>query len=209
MELNNIASGAASRFETFHQTLPIVIRRPFKVIKNKKKKKDTSVLKVSKSRFNLTGVCWTVCGLTYTTTCSTVHIHIHSFHKKYIFVYTAFTLSYNRAVTGSSGCSRFLVFFKFATKESSRVQRFPRPPARPPGRAPSPPPPPLCSLERTRVGFILAISLDSLLLSQLPCLSGFWGPVGTGSARRTRSPLCLVLVTASGHFLSTRRPASR
>lgn len=52
--------------------------------------------------FNLTGVCWTVCGLTYTT-CLTVHIH--SFHKKYIFLYTAFTLSYNRAVTGTSGFS--------------------------------------------------------------------------------------------------------
>lgn len=37
--------------------------------------------------------------LTYTT-CSTVHIH--SFHKKYIFVYTAFTISYNRAVAGTS-----------------------------------------------------------------------------------------------------------
>lgn len=35
--------------------------------------------------------------LTYTS-CSTVHIH--SFHKKYIFLYTAFTVSYNRAVTG-------------------------------------------------------------------------------------------------------------
>lgn len=62
---------------------------------------------MSISCFNLTGVCWTVYGLTFTT-CSTVHIH--SFHKKYIFVYTAFTLSYNRAVTGTPG---FFIFFFF------------------------------------------------------------------------------------------------
>lgn len=54
-----------------------------------------SFLLLNMSVFNLTGVCWTVCCLTYTT-CSTVRIH--SFHKKYIFVYTAFTISYNRAV---------------------------------------------------------------------------------------------------------------
>lgn len=58
-----------------------------------------SFLLLNMSVFNLTGVCWTVCCLTYTT-CLTVHIH--SFHKKYIFVYTAFTISYNRAVAGSS-----------------------------------------------------------------------------------------------------------
>lgn len=54
---------------------------------------------VKYERFNLTGVCWTVCCQTCTT-CSTVHIH--SLHKKYIFVYTAFTISYNRAVAGTS-----------------------------------------------------------------------------------------------------------
>lgn len=56
------------------------------------------VFTVKYESFNLTGVCWTVCCLTYTT-CSTVHIH--SFHKKYILVYTAFTISYNRAVAGT------------------------------------------------------------------------------------------------------------
>lgn len=64
------------------------------------------------SVFNLTEVCWTVCFLTYTT-CSTVHIH--SFHKKYIFVYTAFTISYNRAVAGTS-VRMDAFFFFFLTK---------------------------------------------------------------------------------------------
>lgn len=50
--------------------------------------------------FNLNGVCRTVCCLTYTTYST---VHIHSFRKKYIFVYTAFTISYNRAVAGMSG----------------------------------------------------------------------------------------------------------
>lgn len=66
--------------------------------------------------FNLTGVCWTVCCLTYTT-CSTVHIH--SFHKKYIFVYTAFTISYNRAVAGT--CVWMDVFF-FCENDLQRPQ---------------------------------------------------------------------------------------
>ena len=44
-------------------------------------------------------MCWTVCCLTYTTYST---VHIHSFHKKYILVYTAFTISYNRAVAGTS-----------------------------------------------------------------------------------------------------------
>lgn len=115
-------------------------------------KKDIAVKGECLFVFNLTGVCWTVCGLTYTT-CSTVHIH--SFHKKYIFLYTAFTLSYNRAVTGTSGCSGGAM-----KKTSSRA-------ARPPqcvmysvpisARS-------SCSTERTRLGY-LAISLSSLLLS--------------------------------------------
>lgn len=49
--------------------------------------------------FNLMECAEPICCLTYTT-CSTVHIH--SFHKKYIFVYTAFTLSYSRAAGGAS-----------------------------------------------------------------------------------------------------------
>lgn len=54
--------------------------------------------------FNLTGVCWIhlLSHIYNLLNCS--HIHIHSFHKKYIFVYTAFTLSYSRAVRGTSLC---------------------------------------------------------------------------------------------------------
>lgn len=66
------------------------------------------------SVFNLTGVCWTVCCLTCTS-CSTVHIH--SCHKKYIFVYTAFTISYNRAVAGTS-----VWMDVFVTNDSQRPQ---------------------------------------------------------------------------------------
>lgn len=66
--------------------------------------------------FNLTGVCWTVCCLTYTT-CSTVHIH--SFHKKYIFVYTAFTI-YNRAVAGTSGWMDVFVTNDLQCPQSTR-----------------------------------------------------------------------------------------
>lgn len=57
------------------------------------------VLMLNMSVFNLNGVCWTVCCLTYTTFST---VHVHSFHKKYIFVYTAFTISNNRAVAGTS-----------------------------------------------------------------------------------------------------------
>lgn len=111
---------------------------------------------MSISCFNLTGVCWTVYGLTFTT-CSTVHIH--SFHKKYIFVYTAFTLSYNRAVTGTPGF--FIFFFLFATKESFHAALQCAVYSVPVSARSS------CSLELPRLGH-LAISLSSLLL--LSCL---------------------------------------
>lgn len=69
-----------------------------------------NLLLLNTSVFNLTGVCWTVCCLTHTT-CATVHIH--SFHKKYIFVYTEFTISYNRAVAGTSVWMDGIFFFFF------------------------------------------------------------------------------------------------
>lgn len=108
--------------------------------------------------FNLTGVCWTVCGLTYTT-CLTVHIH--SFHKKYIFLYTAFTLSYNRAVTGTSGFSGG----KFATKKSSCLP--PQCTAFPSRLAPP----------ATRSGRICVIwpSVFNRFSLSAACRSGLWG----------------------------------
>lgn len=72
------------------------------------------------SVFNLTEVCGTVCCLTYTT-CSTVHIH--SFHKKYIFVYTAFTISYNRVVAGTS-VSMFSENFSQCPQNTSDPQSY-------------------------------------------------------------------------------------
>lgn len=131
---------------------------------------------MSISCFNLTGVCWTVCGLTYTT-CSTVHIH--SFHKKYIFVYTAFTLSYNRAVTGTSGC--FWICDEGILSRSATMRRVQR----------------SCVgallLELTHLGY-LAVSLYSLLL--LSCLFVWFvgggvcaaSPSLWGGRQQTRSP---------------------